>query len=222
MFDEEYLEFVSRLYDHEFKGGVRNNSLNRYFERAFQFVIDKYGLYPAWACINCLKNDNPTNGWGGKPTKCSKCGTKSTFLIANFQSRAPRFGKVFVVALRHLVENHYDLFLRPTPGNTKTHDLEVTPKVAIELKGSARRIVSPDGSIQRNRMAGMLRSDTDKKAFDNARTFMTSNPDGTFFILTNALPSRRVGHRGDGVAGIFDVTKKERLDSFVREARDAS
>ena len=68
----------------------------------------------------------------------------------------------------------------------------------------------------------MMRSDTEKKAFDNARNFMGSNPTGTFFIVTNALPPRLVGHRGDNVDGIFDVTKKEQLDSFVREAKSAS
>ena len=68
----------------------------------------------------------------------------------------------------------------------------------------------------------MLRSDTIKKTFDNARTFMQSNPDGTFFVVTNALPLRLMGHRGDNVSGIFDITKKEQLDSFVRQAKAAS
>ena len=68
----------------------------------------------------------------------------------------------------------------------------------------------------------MMRSDTEKKAFDNARNFMTSNPAGTFFVVTNALPRRLDGHRGDNVSGIFDVTKIDRLDSFIREAKAAS
>ena len=126
------------------------------------------------------------------------------------------------MALQHLVYTHYGLELMPTPGNTKTHDLEVTPKVAVEVKGSARRISFPDGTSHKISRPGMMRSDTEKKAFDNARNFMTSNPAGTFFIVTNALPRRLDGHRGDNVNGIFDVTKKDRLDSFIYEAKAAS
>ena len=219
---DEYLDVVRTLYDREFKYGTNNQSLNRYFERVFQHVIDKHGLYPAWACMNCLKGGDSTVRWGESPSKCPKCSDPATYSIANFQGRASRFGQIFVMALQHLVQNRYKIELRLTPGNTKTHDLEFTPKVAVEAKGSARKIILPDHSTYPLSRPGMMRSDTEKKAFDNARNFMTSNPSGTFFIVTNAHPRRLDGHRGDNVSGIFDVTKKDRLDSFVREAKNAS
>ena len=220
--NEEHLDVVRNLYDYEFKNGVSNQSLSRYFDKAFQSVVVEHDLYPAWACINCLRHDVSTVRWGAKPSKCPECGDSATYLIANFQGRASRFGQIFVVALQHLVQNHYKIELRLTPGNTKTHDLEFTPKVAVEAKGSARKIILPDHSTYPLSRPGMMRSDTEKKAFDNARNFMTSNPSGTFLIVTNALPRRLDGHRGDNVSGIFDVTKKDRLDSFVREAKAAS
>ena len=220
--NEEYLDVVRNLYDYEFKNGVSNQSLSRYFDNAFQSVVVEHDLYPAWACINCLRHDVSTVRWGAKPSKCPVCGVSAAYSVATFQGRASRFGGVFVVALQHLVYTHYGLELMPTPGNTKTHDLEVTPKVAVEVKGSARRITFPDGSSYKISRPGMTRSDTEKKAFDNARNFMRSNPAGTFFIVTNALPRRLDGHRGDNVNGIFDVTKRGRLDSFVDEAKAAS
>ena len=66
-----------------------------------------------------------------------------------------------------------------------------------------------------------MRSDTEKKAFENARKYKMANPNGAFFIATNALPPRLVGHRGENVDGIFDVTKKARLESLLRETQDA-
>ena len=219
---ELHLDVVSNLYRQEFKNGINNQSLSRYFDKAFQSVIDQHSLYPAWACTSCLRDDVSTVRWGKNPSKCPVCGDADTYSIATFQSRASRFGGIFVVALQHLVYTHYGLELMPTPGNTKTHDLEVTPKVAVEVKGSARRISSPDGTSHKISRPGMMRSDTEKKAFDNARNFMTSNPAGTFFVVTNALPRRLDGHRGDNVSGIFDVTKIDRLDSFIREAKAAS
>ena len=220
--NEEHLEVVRNLYDYEFKNGVNNQSLNRYFEKAFQTVVDQHDLYPAWTCIKCLRNDVSTARWGDKPSKCPVCGDSATYSVATFQGRASRYGKIFVVALQHLAQSHYQLNLRDTPGNTKTHDLEVTPKVAVEAKGSARKIILPNRSTYPLSRPGMVRSDTEKKAFDNARNFMRSNPTGVFFIVTNALPPRLVGHRGDNVNGIFDVTKTDQLESFVREATDAS
>jgi len=219
---DEISAVVRGIYDDELRDGISNKSLSRYFDKAFQTVVDQHGLYPAWACVKCLSKNLSTVRWGDKPARCPVCGDFATYSVATFQGRASRYGEVFVAALQHLAQAHYQLPLRHTPGNTKTHDLEVTPTIAIEAKGSARRIILPDRSVYPLSRPGMMRSDTEKKAFDNARNFMRSNPAGTFFIVTNALPPRLVGHRGDNVNGIFDVTKKGQLDSFVREARDAS
>ncbi len=219
---EKYLALLKPIYARNLSEGISNQSLRSYFDNAFQTVVVVYELHPSWTCINCLRRDEATIGWGKKPRKCHKCKRPTTYSIASFQSRSKRFGDIFVVALQHLVLAQYQFELRRTPGNTQTHDLEVTPKVAIEAKGSARSILLPDGSNYKLSSPGMMRNDTEKKAFDNARNFMGSNPEGAFFVVTNALPPRLVGHRGDNVNGIFDVTKKDQLDSFVREAKDAS
>ena len=219
---EAQLELVRIIDEHEFKNGIDNQSLRRYFEKAFHEVMAKHDLYPAWACINCLRQGDSTVNWGVKPVTCPECGDTATYSIATFQGRASRFGDIFVVALQHLLQTHYGLELKHTPRSIRTHNLEVTPKVAVDAKGSAREIIFPNQVIHRNPRAGMMRSDTIKKTSDNARNFMNSNPDGTFFIATNALPLRLMGHRSDIITGIFDVTKKDQLDAFVHEVRAAS
>ncbi len=219
---EDQLSFLKIIYEQEFKGGIDNNSLRRYFEKAFTEVMVKYNLYQAWACINCLRQGTSTVRWGITPDICPECNDTATYSIATFQGRSSRFGEIFVLAFRHLIHTHYGLDLSFPGKNVRTHNLEITPQVAIEAKGSARDIVFPDGTVHRNPRAGMLRSDTIKKAFDNARTFAKDNENGTFYIVTNALPPRLMGHIGDNVDGIFDVTKKDQLDEFILKVRTAS
>ena len=44
--NEEHLDVVRNLYDYEFKNGVSNQSLSRYFDKAFQSVVDQHRLVP--------------------------------------------------------------------------------------------------------------------------------------------------------------------------------
>ncbi len=196
-------------------------SLRRYFDACFQAVVEHFDLYPAWVCTTCLGNATRTVEWGESPATCTACGSDRVFEIATFQGRAPRYGAAFMTALMHVMDTVFELELLRTPGNTKTHDLEASPTVAVEAKGSARQLRFPSGETKRLPRAGLLRSDTEKKAFDNARKFKMTNPDSSFFIATNALPPRLVGQRGENVDGIFDVTKIARLEAFVREIRGA-
>lgn len=208
---EQYARHLSRITD---------ETLRRFFDACFQTVVDQHNLYPAWACTSCLSAGRKTVDWGDTPDACPECSSRATYAIATFQGRAPRYGRVFTNALIHVARAGYEVRLVHTPGNTKTHDLEASPKVAIEVKGSARQLKYPDGQSRLTR-AGLLRSDTEKKAFENARKYKMANPTGAFYIATNALPPRLVGHRGENVDGIFDVTKRSRLEGLLQEVKEA-
>ncbi|MBM3149281.1 MAG: hypothetical protein FJ008_07075 [Chloroflexi bacterium] len=115
------------------------------------------------------------------------------------------------------METRYRLPLTPTPGNTRTHDFEVRGDIAIEAKGSPSRIINPDGTFTELDRPAMERSDTRKKAFENARTYRQRNPTGLFFIVSNAIPSDLVGYRNRDVTAIFDVNKVDRLEAMMAE-----
>ncbi|MBI2831126.1 MAG: hypothetical protein HYX79_02590 [Chloroflexi bacterium] len=66
----------------------------------------------------------------------------------------------------------------------------------------------------------MERSDTKKKAFDNARTYRQRNATGLFFVVSNAIPSDIVGYRNRDVTAVFDVTKVDRLQAMMTEIED--
>ena len=104
-----------------------------------------------------------------------------------------------------------------TKGNTRTHDFEITREVAIELKGSPSRVVNPDGTFTELDRPGLERSDTKKKAFDNARAYRQRNPDGLFFVVSNAIPPELVGYRNRDVTAVFDANKVDRIEAMISE-----
>jgi hypothetical protein len=115
------------------------------------------------------------------------------------------------------METHYRLPLIPTPGNTRTHDFEVAGDIALETKGSPSRVINPDGTFTDLRRPGMERSDTRKKAFENARTYRQRNPNGLFFIVSNVIPTDLVGYRNRDVTAVFDANKVDRLEAMISE-----
>jgi hypothetical protein len=64
---------------------------------------------------------------------------------------------------------------------------------------------------------GLERSDTRKKAFENARTFRQRNPNAYFCVVSNAVPSDLVGYRNRDVNAVFDVTKLDRISALIDE-----
>jgi hypothetical protein len=66
----------------------------------------------------------------------------------------------------------------------------------------------------------MERSDTRKKAFENARTYRQRNERGSFFVVSNAIPSDLVGYRNRDVTAVFDATKVDRLQAMILEIQD--
>lgn len=217
---DPYDSIAHNAYDRLAKGSITNNRLKEYFNTCFQESIDARGAYQCWTCISCLRQGRPTQGWGSRPRICPVCRAQSVFEIATFQSRTPTVGNAFSSAFLCLMQKHFRLPLTPTPGNTETHDFEVTSEIAIEAKGSPANIVNPDGTITHLGTPGLERSDTKKKAFANARTHRQRNSTGLFFVVSNAVPPDLVGYRNSDVTAVFDVTKVDRLQAMMTEIED--
>lgn len=216
-----YDEIVHTNYAHIAIQELTNGRLQNYFNGCFQQVIDTVSCYPAWACVSCIGGGTTTAEFGNLPRECPVCGSRRVFEVATFQGRASIVGKVFELAVRYLLSTRFELPALPTPGNTNTHDVEVTPRVAIETKGSPRYVQNPDYSVTTIARPGLERSDTWKKAQANALKFRRQNKNAPFFIVSNAVPSDLVGYRSDEITGIFNISQANRLDSLVAEIRGA-
>ena len=130
-------------------------------------------------------------------------------------------GDVLGSAVRHLLVTKFELPAVPTPGNTNTPDIEATPRVAIETKGSPRQLLNPDKTVTRFNRPGLERSDTWKKAQANALKFRRQNREAPFYIVSNAVPGSLVGYRSDEISGIFDITQVNRVNSLIAEINAA-
>jgi len=217
---EPFDTIAADVYKKYLNASPTNSNLKGYFNTCFQTAIDHYGVYQCWACTGCLRSGRKTQGWGKPPSRCPECHLPSVYEIASFQARSSVVGNAFAGAFSYLMQAHYRLPLLPTPGNTRTHDFEITADIAIEAKGSPSSITNPDGSSTQLNRPGMERSDTRKKAFDNAHTYKERNPNGLFFIASNIIPSDLVGFRSHDVTGVFDVTKVDRLEAIMQEIHD--
>ncbi len=196
---------------------LSNENLRRYFDKCFDVAIKKANLLPAYACMNCAREGRDAVRIDKKPPRCPECHSASVYEIATFQGRAPVVGAIFEAAVKVLFTRKFNLRLDSTPTNTATHDLEASEDIAIELKGSAQSIEMPGGARVKLNRAGLLRSDTLKKAEANALRYKRLKKSGRFYILTNALPDRLRGIRSDEIDGFFDVTKVNRAEAFVSE-----
>ena len=216
-----YDKIVQTNYSHIGNQELTNGRLQNFFNGCFQQAIDSIACYPAWACVSCISGGTTTAEFGNLPKQCPACGSRRVFEVATFQSRASIVGKVFESAVRYLMLTRFELPALPTPGNTNTHDVEVTPKVAIETKGSPRYVQNPDNTVTTIPRPGLERSDTWKKAQANALKFRRQNKNAPFFIVSNAVPSDLVGYRSDEITGIFNIAQSNRLNSLVEEIRAA-
>jgi hypothetical protein len=217
---EPFDSIANAAYEKYVKGTLSNAQLREYYAACFQNAIDHYGLYQCWSCVNCLKSGNSTQGWGRPPSRCPRCKSGSVYEIASFQARSSAVGGAFASGFSVLMSRHFRLPLAPTPGNTRTHDFEVTPEIAIEAKGSPARIINPDGSTTLLGRPGLERSDTKKKASDNGHTYRQQKTAGLFFVVSNAVPSTLVGYTSDDITAIFDANKVERLEAMIMAIRD--
>lgn len=209
-----YRQFIGRRQ-------LTNDRLRNYFDACFQEAIDAAGCYPAWACVDCISNGTTTAEFGNEPARCPTCESSRIFQIATFQGRAPAVGRAFESAVRHLLTTRFELPATPTPGNTNTHDIEITNAIAIETKGSPRRLLNPDRTVTTLNRPGLERTDTWKKAQANARNYRRNNRRNPFFIVSNAVPPALVGYRSDDITGIFSIIQASRVNALVAEINAA-
>lgn len=216
---EPYLTIARQNYDRHIRGSAAptNQHLRAYFDGCFNGTLEHFGLYASWVCVICMRENRSTYGWGRKPRRCPTCTQPTTYQVATFNAWAAPVGNVFTAAVYYLMREAFRIPLHETPGNTTTHDLEVTSSVAIEAKGSPAYVTNPDGSRYHLGRPGMQRSDTEKKGFANAATYKRRNPNAYFTILTNDLPPRLLNYRNDVVNGIFNVTRREEIEVFIRD-----
>ncbi|MGD0355840.1 MAG: hypothetical protein ABSB31_10480 [Dehalococcoidia bacterium] len=214
---ELYVQIAHTAYNKYLSSSLTNAHLKDYFNSCFQASIDHFATYQSWTCVNCLKSGKATQGWGQPPSKCPNCRSTAVYETGTFQARASVVGKAFANAFSYLMKIQFRLPLITTPGNTGTHDFEVTPDIAIEAKGSPSSFNNPDGRVTHLDRPGMKRSDTKKKAFDNAHTYRERKPKGLFFIVSNVIPPSLVGFRSADIDAIFDVTKIDRLQAMINE-----
>ena len=212
---DPYLNIVKANYEGLEKREFDSDSLSRYFRGCFDETASYYHIYDAWACVECLRVGTRTMELGLKPQRCPRC-SAPVFQIGTFQSRASRMGKAFEFAFMYLMSSHFGIELRHIGEKNKVFDFEYKDGVVIEAKGSPDYTVLPDGAHLRLKRAGMRRSDTKKKAFANAEDWKRRLTKGRFYIVTNANPSDLVEYQTDYVSGIYDITKKNQLDDFVR------
>ena len=196
---------------------LSNATLKRYFDDCFNDAISQSGLYPAWVCMQCPPSSNGAVRYGIKPNTCPVCGTDRVFEVATFQGRAPVVGSTFRAAVQVLMRFQFELELMSTSPSTTTHGLGASLEIAIEAKGSPLSYNSPDGTVFNPHRPGLMRSDTRKKTLANARQYKLANASGTFFVVTNAMPTQWVEKRPDGVDGIFDLTDPRDVERFVSE-----
>ncbi len=217
---EQFESIAKDAYDKHLSGGLSNQHVRDYYHACFQNAVDLYGLYQCWSCVNCLKAGKSSQGWGHPPTRCPQCNSTSVYEIASFQARSSVVGNAFAAAFSTLMLWHFRVPLDPTPGNTRTHDFEITPEIAIEAKGSPAKITNPDGTVTEPGRPGLERSDTRKKAFDNAHTYRQQKRNGLFFVVSNAVPSDLVGYTSDDITAIYDANKVDRLESMITAIND--
>ncbi len=215
----QYDEVAQANYQQIGNRELTNGRLQNYFNSCFQQAIDAADCYPAWACVACIGGGTTTAAFGNMPSKCPACESGRVFEVATFQGRSSIVGKVFESAVRYLLSTKFELPAVFTPGNTNTHDLEVTPRVAIETKGSPRYVQNPDDTVTTIYRPGLERSDTWKKAQANALKFRRQNKTAPFYIVSNAVPTDLVGYRSDEITGIFNIAQANRLNSLVEEIR---
>lgn len=205
---------------------LTNDALVSYFDGCFNESIKHAAAYPAYSCLNCASNFKKSTWFGEKPAECKKCYSVNVFEVATFQRRAPVVGTAFIKAVQELFSREFGIELQETSkqnlhGN-HTHNLEIPDCVAIDVKGSPKSIMLPDGTSMNLPRAGLLRSDTRKKVDADAQGYKENNPDGIFFVVTNALPDRLRGTKTEFIDGYFDITKVSQVNALADKLRQLS
>ncbi|NQW18189.1 MAG: site-specific DNA-methyltransferase [Chloroflexi bacterium] len=186
---------------------VTTDRLQHYFDDCFAESMKFLKLIPAWACVGCL-----TVKMGTKPERCPKCSRNTVFEVGSFQSRASHMSRVFVTALRSLLD-YIEIEVSQAPRSAKTHDLEIGT-TALAARGSPRWIplgLEEEGT-QLLQGPGMLRTDTQKKAAATAEAFKAQFRNRKFIVATNAMNGGPVEEPTNHIDCIVNVTDEAGLD----------
>lgn len=222
MIPEPYKFIVNSNYKIIENKGVTDDSLKRYVDGCFNDIGRMVGLFKTWICVKCLERGadklelDRNYGWGDNPRKCKVC-HNNTYEVATFQARASYVGAMFEYACFHVLTTKFEVKATISSEQTRLYDFEIKNDVVVEAKGSPEYIVNPDGSKSKLGRAGMLRTDTKKKAFANAAEWHKRFPNGHFFIITNAIPNELRAWRDDKIDAIYDVTNANQLHKLVNE-----
>lgn len=205
---------------------LTNHALHMFFDQCFNDAIMQATAYPAYSCLDCARESKESTWFGEKSDTCDQCGSINIFEVATFQRRAPVVGAAFINAVKEFFSRRVGIELQETSkqnlhGN-HTHNLEIPDYVAIDVKGSPESIMLPGGTSMSLPRAGMRRSDTRKKVVADAQKYKKSNPDGIFFVVTNALPDRLRGTQTEFIDGYFDLTKASQVNALADKLRQLS
>jgi hypothetical protein len=221
----QYESFVKQNYNRFINGkSFSDDVLQRYFDGCFRDMGRIVPLSKVWICLRCLGR-GPSNlaidsnyGWGDKPVKCEECGNP-TYEVGTFQARSSYVGNTFEHACHYLLTTKFGITVRISGRQSRLYDLLVKNNVVIETKGGPRYVMNPDGSKSKIDRIGMERTDTEKKAFENASKWRKHFPNGYFYILTNAIPRQLREHHDDKITAIYNVTKERDMTKFADELK---
>lgn len=141
---------------------------------------------------------------GDKPKTCHICDQK-VYEVGTFQARASYSGAVFDYACQYILNEKYGINTNPTSDSTRLYDFEIRNDIVVESKGSPKYVLNPDGTRSDLDRAGMLRSDTEKKAFANAKKWHNRFPNGSFYVITNTLPNHLRAYRNETITAILET-----------------
>ena len=195
---------------------ITTRALEEYFSGCFDDVIRQWKLYPMWVCMSCIASGTFTKDWGKRRALCPTCGSSALYEVATFNARASKVGDVFECAFYYLLRKQGIGLAR---ADRETHDFEGARGEGIETKGSPDSCPLPNGDRVTLDRPGMERSDTRKKALNNAREFKSRHPDNRFYIVTNALPRDLARRQLSDVDAIFNVTQYREYDDLLERLR---
>ena len=192
-----------------------DSSLRSYFDECFSEVVRMLRLYPAYVCMNCPEEGRYLMMYGRNRRRCQQCNSAHVYQISNFQARSSATGSVFQTAVRVMFRRLFEIEISQTDSAIVTHNMFIASDVAVEAKGSPEIITMEDGSRYQLPRAGMLRTDTQRKTHNNAQRYKSANPDGAYYVLSNALPPTWDRGSSDDVDGYYDVTHAESVREFA-------
>lgn len=154
-------------------------------------------------------------------------------LFDKYQKRAKKTGDMFEYIFYYLMKNKFGIDFENgieipkacmMGGGSLDFGLKRNGEIicGVETKGSAERMVRPDGRVEELTRAGLKRTDTTKKAISTAYQFYRAfqNQNIPFYLVTNVKPTSGNSKcmldlaDGDIINEIIDITNFNDLIGF--------